>query len=81
MVELVRVGREHGYGKLREGVSQALELGCTDAEAIRHLIESSILRREQAQALDGMELGELTKYERSLPGVSHYNELITEVNS
>ena len=51
MVELVQLGREHGYDKLREAVSQALELGCTDAEAIRHLVESSVLRREQAQAL------------------------------
>ena len=81
MVELVQLGREHGYDKLREAVSQALELGCTDAEAIRHLVESSVLRREQAQALGDVELGELTKYERSLPGVGHYNALIGEVNS
>ena len=61
MVELVQLGREHGYDKLREAVIQALELGCTDAQAIRHLVESSGLRREQAQTLGDVELGELTK--------------------
>ena len=81
MVELVQLGREHGYDKLREAVNQALELGCTDADAIRHLVESSLLRHEQAQALGDVELGELTKYERALPDVSHYNALIAEVNS
>lgn len=81
MVELVQVGREHGYDKLGAAVSEALELGCTDAEAIRHLVESSVLRRERAQSLDDEELGELAKYERSLPGVSHYNALIAEVSS
>ena len=36
--------REHGYDKLRQAVSQALELGCTDAEASpspRRIISSS----------------------------------------
>lgn len=81
MVELVQAGREHGYDKLRAAVSKALELGCTDAEAVRHLVEATALRREQAQTLDDAELGELVKYERSLPGVSHYNALIAEVSS
>ena len=81
MVELVQVGREHGYDKLRAAVSEALELGCTDAEAIRHLVESSGLRRGRTERLDDVELGELAKYERSLPEVSHYNALIAEVSS
>jgi hypothetical protein len=81
MVELVQLGRAHGYDKLRQAVGQALELGCTDIEAIRHLIDSSVLCRERTQALDDAELGELARYERPAPGVNHYNQLIGEVSS
>lgn len=81
MVELVRLGRQRGYGQLRVAVEQALELGCTDVGAIRHLLDTAGLRREACPALSGVELGALVRYERPAPGVGHYNALLTEVSS
>ena len=78
MVELIQLGRKHGYDKLRETV--ALELGCTDLEALRHLLDTASLQRNPERSLDDVELGHLARYERAALGVSHYNELITEVN-
>ena len=80
MVELIQLGRKHGYDKLRETVAHALELGCTDLEALRHLLDTASPQRNPERSLDDVELGHLARYERAAPGVSHYNELITEVN-
>lgn len=80
MVDVVRLGREHGYDELRRVVRLALELGCTDIEALRHLLDTAVLYREPERALDDAELGHLARYERPASGVSHYNELLlTEV--
>ena len=37
MIELVRLGRQHGYAKLDEALKQALTLGCSDTAAVEHL--------------------------------------------
>ena len=63
MVELVQLGREHGYDKLREAVIQALELGlygCASDPSPRRVIGSSTLLQAQTSCSD-VELGELTK--------------------
>lgn len=80
MVDVVRLGQEHGHGELRRAVGLALELGCADIEAVRHLLDTTALHREPARALDDDELGPLARYERPAPEVSHYNELLKEVN-
>lgn len=79
MIGLVQLGRRHGYDKLKDTLDLALEIGCTDAEAIRHLLESSSLRRSPAQLLEPFQLGELAWYERPLPAVNHYDQLVGEV--
>src|ERR1700731_2405857 len=38
MVEVIRMGSEFGYAKLTTAVGQALEMGCADVAAIRHLL-------------------------------------------
>jgi len=40
MVTLIRMGREFGYEKLTAAIEQALDLGCEDVAAIRHLLIS-----------------------------------------
>jgi hypothetical protein len=44
MVTLIRMGREFGYEKLTTAVEQALDLGCGDVAAIRHLLLSDQLQ-------------------------------------
>jgi transposase len=72
MVELVRVGRESGYAKLTTAIEQALDLGCADVAAIRHLMISDQLRHIVGEALD---IGSLSAYERPLPTMIEYDQL------
>jgi hypothetical protein len=80
MVELIRLGREHGHDRLRETVGVALELGCTDVEAIRHLLDTETLNQASRRALGEVELGRLARYERPAPDVDHYDTLLAEVS-
>jgi hypothetical protein len=77
MVELLLLGREHSYAKLEAAIGLALELGCSDAEAVRHLLtaEPQAVARKQVQ-LTASELGRLAVYERPQPVVQEYNQLL-----
>ena len=74
MVELVRAGRESGYAKLTTAIEQALDLGCADVAAIRHLMISDQLRHTVGEALD---IGSLSAYERPLPTMIEYDQLFS----
>jgi transposase len=73
MVALICMGREFGYVKLETAVAQAMELGCTDVAAIRHLLMSDGL---QHAAVTMIEIGALAAYERPLPTMAEYNQLL-----
>jgi len=74
MVAVIRMGREFGYNKLATSVAQALVLGCTDEAAIRHLLMSDGLQHAAATTV---EIGVLAAYERPLPTMTEYNQLLT----
>lgn len=74
MVAVVRMGREFGYAKLEASVGQALELGSTDTAAIRHLLMSDQL---QHAAGVPVEIGALSAYERPLPTMAQYDQLLS----
>lgn len=74
MVALVRMGREFGYAKLEASVGQALELGSTDIAAIRHLLMSDQL---QHAPTGSVEIGTLSVYERPLPTMAQYDQLLS----
>ena len=73
MVALLCMGREFGYAKLETAVAQAMELGCTDVAAIRHLLMSDKLQHAAATTVA---IGALTAYERPLPTMAEYNQLL-----
>jgi hypothetical protein len=73
MIDLVRLGRQHGYAKLDEALKQALELGCSDTAAVHHLMTYDSLDRTVAPRL---ELAALMAYERPLPSVDNYDHLL-----
>jgi transposase len=73
MIELLRLGREHGYEKLKGAINQALASGCTDAAAIKHLIDADNLAH---QPVLGCDIGLLTEYERPLPQLDNYDQLL-----
>jgi hypothetical protein len=78
MVALIRMGREFSYAKLEAAVEQALELGCMDVAAIRHLLMTDQLQHPVAEVI---EIGALAAYERPLPTMAEYDQLFSSANS
>ena len=76
MIELLSLGASEGWDQLRGAVDQALSLGCQDVAAIRHLMISAQLDRP---AVEAIEVGLLARYERPLPVMSSYDQLLREV--
>src|ERR1022692_1423820 len=76
MIELLQEGSKHGWDQLRQAVQQALDLGCTDAAAVRHLLVFGELGHAPVErfALHGLE-----RYERPLPEMNEYDLLLDEV--
>ncbi|HEV3311606.1 MAG TPA: IS21 family transposase, partial [Chloroflexota bacterium] len=74
MIALLRLGRSHGHKRLREAVEEALRLGCWDAAAVEHLLDSGGLKRVRPESLD---VGVLLEFERPLPQVREYDDLLT----
>ena len=71
---MIRMGREFGYAKLETAVEQALELGCTDVAAIRHLLMTDQLQHAAGETI---EIGALAAYERPLPTMTEYDQLLS----
>ncbi len=74
MIELLLLGREHGYARLEQAITQALELGCTDAAAVRYLMQASSLVHRPVELI---EPGALARYEQPLPVMAAYDQLLS----
>jgi transposase len=78
MIELLLLGREQGYETLEKAIAQALELGCTDAAAVRYLMQSSSLVHRPVELL---ELPNLARYEQPQPVITSYDQLLSSRTS
>lgn len=74
MVEVLLLGREHGYDRLRRAVEQALAVGGSDVSLIRYLLKMEIL--EKRVAGEALEVGWLSCYERPQPSLHDYDRLL-----
>jgi hypothetical protein len=74
MVEVIGLGREHGYDPLEKAIEKALALGCSDAEAIRYLLLESRLERKAPEPVD---TAGLAGYDRPLPTMTNYDSLLS----
>ena len=74
MVGVIRMGREFGYAKLEASVAQAIEWGSTDVAAIRHLLMTEQLQHGVRETI---EIGALTAYERPMPTMAEYGQLLS----
>jgi len=74
MIEVIMLGREHGYRELEQAVTQALEIGCSDVGAVRLLLHTQSCgpRREP----EPVEIGALSCFDRPQPGLSEYDQLL-----
>jgi len=71
MIELIMLGRTHGYRELEQAVSQALDLGCFDVGAVRLLLHS-----ESPKTQESLEIGALSCYDRPQPRLDEYDQLL-----
>jgi hypothetical protein len=74
MIGLLQLGKAHGSDRLRVAIETALALGCSDSAAVQHLLTTPDLRREPPAELQ--DLGLLARFERPLPAVDAYDELL-----
>jgi len=74
MIELLGLGKEQGYERLQEAVATALSMGCGDAAAVRYLLRAGSTAQPP---LESSELGALARYERPLPEVQNYDQLLS----
>lgn len=73
MIGLVQLGRTHGQRTLHAAIEAALALGCTDSAAVRYLVTAPDLERVRPAMLEG---GDLAHFERPLPEVASYDQLL-----
>jgi transposase len=78
MIELLSLGSGGCWDQLRGAVEQALALGCQDVAAIRHLMVAGQLAKP---AVEAIEIGLLARYERPLPVMTSYDQLLREVRA
>jgi transposase len=78
MIGLLQLGRTQGPAALRGAIEAALVLGCTDAAAVRHLVSAQQLDRTPPAPV---EVGQLARFERPLPTVGDYDQLLTPVGA
>ncbi len=74
MIELLLLGCEQGYEPLERAITQALELGCTDAAAVRYLMQASSLAHRPVELL---EPPNLARYEQPPPIITPYDQLLS----
>ena len=73
MIEVLSLIKLHGHQRVRSAVEEAISLGCSDAAAIRHLAGAADLTHARGALL---ELGQLARFERPLPGLTDYDRLL-----
>ncbi len=76
MVEILLIGKEHGWKPLQEAVEEALRLGCFDVSAVRLLAQSSGV--DGQRVAETVEIGTLSRYDRPQPGLEEYDRLLRE---
>ena len=78
MIEVLLLGRPHGYPRLKEAVEKALDLSCFDAEAVRLLLTDQAGKRASGEAV---EIGALRAYDRPQPTTRNYDQLLANCPS
>ena len=73
MIDLLSLGREHGYERLQQAIATALTMDCKDAEAVRYLITAYQLERAHVPVI---EVAALARYDRPLPVMDDYDQLV-----
>ena len=73
MIELIMLGRQHGYRELEQAVSQALDLCCFDVGAVRLLLHADL---ESRKSPEPVEIGHKLLYDPPQPHLGEYDQLL-----
>src|SRR5205823_14847691 len=63
MIEVLLLGRQHGYPQLQVSIEKALEMSCFDVEAVRLLLEAE--RNGKREPREAVEVGALRSEEHT----------------
>ena len=74
MISLLKLCRQFGREHVQAAIEIALETGCTDVAAVQHLVHAHSLHRPACEAI---EIGSLERYQRPLPVMAEYDQLLT----
>ena len=74
MIELLQLGKAHGYERLRRAVESALEMGSYNVSTVQYLMTAEQLGRDRPEPMD---VGPLSCYERPLPVMTDYDLLLS----
>jgi transposase len=75
MIDVLGLGRQHGYPQLQAAVEKALDMNCFDVEAVRLLLNEERNRKRGTQ--EAVEVGALRVYDRPQPTTRNYDQLLT----
>jgi len=78
MIARLQLGRVQGPAALQGAIEAALVLGCTDEAAVRHLVTARSLEHAPPQPV---EVGALAQFERPLPTVGEYDQLLAPLSA
>ncbi|HEX2490982.1 MAG TPA: IS21 family transposase, partial [Blastocatellia bacterium] len=78
MVELLQLGKRHGYEKLTRSLEEMRALGVSDVAVARYLMTSGELSRETAMPLECGAGRTREFYTRPLPSLSGYDQLLCQ---
>ena len=76
MIELLQLGRQHGFERLTTAIEQALSLGVTDAAAVAYLLRAASFEQQEVAPLAAEEVKRAEHFARPMPEVASYDDLL-----
>jgi hypothetical protein len=76
MIDLLLLGRTHGYDALREAIEKTVAIGCADASAVVLLLKAG--SDELRAAAEPVEIGGLSRYDRPQSTLADYDQLLRQ---
>jgi hypothetical protein len=74
MIDLLLLGRTHGFDRLREAVEKTVTMGCMDVSAVLLLLSADL--NESRGTAERVDIGGLSRYDRPQPSLADYDQLL-----
>ena len=74
MIDLLLLGRTHGFDALREAIEKTVAIGCMDVSAVVLLLHAG--RGELRETAGPVDIGSLSRYDRPQPTLTDYDQLL-----